>query len=241
MHVVQLICVPDSMVKHVDRMSKKLDECRSVSNAACVKNRFYSTSPSTPKRNRTEITPNSSVEEIFAAIQEHMKRNRMTVMDLFGTADRPGNGGVSAFRLREILQTEELGLSQRQITCIIRAIDSEEDGTITPIAFETVLRRVRWGQQAMHHKSPQPYKSPRGANAKPVVNNFKTKTKNVASEQKIDELFDHQAQNTMKVLDSELALRDNLFRVIVKRVRDLKVVVVIDVDVVNSACIEPPI
>ena len=45
----------------------------------------------------------------------------------------------------------------------------------------------------------------------------------------------------MKVLDSELALRDNLFRVIVKRVRDLKVVVVIDVDAVNSACIEPPI
>ena len=119
--------------------------------------------------------------------------------------------------LRE--RREQLGLSQRQITLIIRAIDSEEDGAITPIAFETVLRRVRWGQQALCQKSPQPYKSPRGANAKPVVNTFKTNMKHIASEQKIDELFDHQAQKTIKVLDSELALRDNLFRVIVKRVR----------------------
>lgn len=201
-----------SIVDHVRYVSKTLDNVPTISSAAGVKDRFFSSSPRKLKQ-RLAPSNDSSIEELWVHLDEYMKRCRMTVTDFFRTSDSCGNGGISAFRLREILQAEQLGFNQRQITSIIRSVDSEEDGTINPIGFEEILRRVRWGQQAM--RRTESYKSPRGANAEPIGNHGK-KTVPFPSDKKIELLF-HPEESSSYITDPEVKLRKNLIHVIVKR------------------------
>lgn len=217
--------IPESMANHVGTLSKKIDAFRSVSSATCVKDRFYlSTSPVRQRRAvKVQVTDDSTVEELLGVLEDHMKRCRMTVTDLFDVSNMTGHHeGVSAFRLRELLQTENLRFRQKQISAIIRLLDSDEDGLIMPIALETVLRRARFGQRAMTTMTTTtatPSRKHRVCDKSPLEGNARQAQAPDRQAASLSNKKQAVQDDGSLIESSELAaLRQNLLRVIVKKV-----------------------
>ncbi|ETW02457.1 hypothetical protein H310_05966 [Aphanomyces invadans] len=108
------------------------------------------------KSPRTQIMPTNHINVLLLTLQLYLTEHRISVLELFGQADRAGDGSVCVSKLRSILFHMDLGWTQHDITLLVRAMDPEETGVILPITVETLLRKLQQPHLGCPSIAPQP-------------------------------------------------------------------------------------